>query len=54
MAYTRGVRSDFDEWETEHENPGWGFEGILPYFKKVRPRPLHLPNSIPLPFSTFN
>ena len=34
--YTRGAASDYDDWETEHENPGWGYENLLPLFKKVR------------------
>ncbi|TCD60832.1 hypothetical protein EIP91_009421 [Steccherinum ochraceum] len=35
MLYTRGSASDYDDWEIKHGNPGWGFEGMLPYFKKA-------------------
>ncbi|KAJ0162546.1 Oxygen-dependent choline dehydrogenase [Colletotrichum tanaceti] len=34
MCWTRGAAADFDAWE-ELGNPGWGWEGLLPYFKKV-------------------
>ncbi|MEU9826058.1 GMC family oxidoreductase [Micromonospora chersina] len=30
MVYIRGNRIDFDEWN----QPGWGFEDLLPYFKR--------------------
>ena len=35
MMFDRGAAEDYDNWE-RLENPGWGFEGLLPYFKKVR------------------
>lgn len=33
MVFIRGQREDFDEWE-HMGNPGWGWEDVLPYFKK--------------------
>lgn len=33
MVYIRGQREDFDEWKALG-NPGWGWDEILPYFKK--------------------
>jgi choline dehydrogenase len=33
MVYVRGQREDFDEWE-QLGNCGWGWDGVLPYFKK--------------------
>ncbi|TDZ58601.1 Dehydrogenase xptC [Colletotrichum trifolii] len=34
MCWTRGSAADFNAWE-ELGNPGWGWDGLLPYFKKV-------------------
>jgi choline dehydrogenase-like flavoprotein len=34
MYTPRGSPGDYDIWE-ELGNPGWGHEGLLPYFKKV-------------------
>ncbi|MGC4022778.1 MAG: GMC family oxidoreductase N-terminal domain-containing protein [Cyclobacteriaceae bacterium] len=33
MAYIRGQREDYDHWKSLG-NEGWGFEDVLPYFKK--------------------
>lgn len=33
MMYTRGHRSDFDEWAALG-NTGWSYEEVLPYFKR--------------------
>jgi hypothetical protein len=34
MFFARGSAGDYDAWESLG-NPGWGWEGLLPYFKKV-------------------
>ena len=33
MMYFRGNSKDYDEWES-FGNPGWGWDQVLPYFKK--------------------
>lgn len=33
MAFDRASAADYDAWE-QLGNPGWGFNGLLPYFKK--------------------
>lgn len=34
MCWNRGGRDDFDAWEALG-NPGWSWDGLLPYFMKV-------------------
>ncbi|KAF2749978.1 GMC oxidoreductase [Sporormia fimetaria CBS 119925] len=33
MVFDRGSRADYDAWESLG-NPGWGWDGLFPYFKK--------------------
>ncbi|KAI0091334.1 alcohol oxidase-like protein [Irpex rosettiformis] len=35
MVYTRASPSDYDEWEKEFKNPGWGAKDIIPLLKKT-------------------
>ena len=34
MIYARGHRADYDHWAAQG-NPGWGFNDVLPYFKRA-------------------
>jgi choline dehydrogenase len=34
MIFIRGHRNDFDSWR-DGGNPGWGYDDLLPYFKKM-------------------
>src|SRR5258706_12971819 len=34
LLYVRGQHEDYDRWR-QHGNSGWGFEDVLPYFKKA-------------------
>lgn len=34
MVFIRGQKEDFDDWK-EMGNPGWGWDDVLPYFKKL-------------------
>jgi alcohol oxidase len=33
--YTRASASDYDDWKTVYENPGWGSKDLIPLLKKV-------------------
>lgn len=33
LMYVRGSRADYDGWESLG-NKGWGWDGMVPYFKK--------------------
>lgn len=34
MIHIRGNRLDYDEWRDEYGATGWGFDDVLPYFKR--------------------
>ncbi|KAF5310605.1 hypothetical protein D9619_007763 [Psilocybe cf. subviscida] len=35
LMYNRSSASDYDDWETEHGNPGWGSKEIIPLLQKA-------------------
>ena len=34
MIYMRGQREDYDAWANEHRCTGWGYDDLLPYFRR--------------------
>lgn len=34
MLYVRGDKADYDEWRDEYGAKGWGWDDVLPYFKR--------------------
>jgi choline dehydrogenase-like flavoprotein len=41
MFFNRGSKDDYDAWE-KLGNPGWAWDDLLPYFKKVSPQSSNL------------
>jgi choline dehydrogenase len=35
MIYIRGSRQDFQTWRDEHGCTGWGYEDLMPYFRRA-------------------
>ena len=35
MVYTRASASDYDDWQTVYENPGWGSNDLIPLLRKA-------------------
>ena len=36
MMYTRAPAVDYDDWAHVYNNPGWSFNELLTFIKKVR------------------
>lgn len=39
MFYTRGSSADFDRFANVTGDPGWSWNSLQPYIRKVRPKP---------------
>jgi choline dehydrogenase len=39
LIYIRGQKRDFDDWAA-NGNPGWSFDDVLPYYRKLESHPL--------------
>jgi alcohol oxidase len=35
MVYSRPSASDYDDWETVYQNPGWGSKDLIPLLRKI-------------------
>ncbi|SQI40311.1 Choline dehydrogenase [Providencia alcalifaciens] len=35
MIYIRGQKQDYDNWEQKYGCEGWGYQDVLPWFKKA-------------------
>ncbi|MGZ5408517.1 MAG: GMC family oxidoreductase, partial [Aeromicrobium sp.] len=35
MIYVRGNAADYDEWRDSYGAAGWGYDDVLPYFRKA-------------------
>ena len=35
MVYIRGSRFDYDSWRDDHGCDGWGYDDLLPYFRRA-------------------
>lgn len=53
MCWTRGGSADYDAWVTLG-NPGWGWDDLLPYFKKVKLCIAYFLTSLKLPTQSEN
>ena len=36
MVYIRGHALDYERWENDERATGWGYDNVLPYFKKAQ------------------